>query len=89
MPFKKGQSGNPSGTAKDKPWLDTLRRADVQDKHRRSRAGAEKFLDALAAGEPWAIKEWGDRNDGKPAQAIIGAGDDGEHVHKHYVVKLV
>jgi hypothetical protein len=31
---------------------------------------AVKLCDAVEAGESWAIKEYGDRVDGKPAQAV-------------------
>lgn len=33
---------------------------------------AEKLLDLVATGDLAALKEFGDRMDGKPAQAIIG-----------------
>jgi len=37
---------------------------------------AEKLLDLVAAGDLPALKEFGDRIDGKPAQAIIGGDED-------------
>lgn len=37
---------------------------------------AEKLLDLVAAGDLTALKEFGDRIDGKPAQAIIGGEID-------------
>ncbi len=36
---------------------------------------ANKCVDQAVAGEPWAVKEVGDRLDGKPAQAIAIKGD--------------
>jgi len=37
---------------------------------------AEKLLAAAENGDAWAIKELGDRIDGKPAQALIGGDED-------------
>lgn len=58
---------------KNKPWADALRRAMV-----RFDGGKENALNLIAdqtvklavSGEPWAIKEIGDRTDGKAAQSI-------------------
>jgi len=36
---------------------------------------AEKFVEACAKGEPWALRELGDREDGKPAQAVDLSGE--------------
>ena len=41
----------------DPQWLDKL---------------ADKCVELAIAGEGWAMKEIGDRLDGKPAQAIVG-----------------
>lgn len=38
---------------------------------------AEKLLDAVASGDLAALKEFGDRMDGKPAQAVAMTGGDG------------
>ena len=40
---------------------------------------AEKLLEKVDEGDTSAIKELGDRLEGKVPQAIIGAGDNGEH----------
>jgi hypothetical protein len=37
---------------------------------------ADKLVGLAAAGEQWAIREVGDRLDGKPAQALIHQGDE-------------
>jgi hypothetical protein len=37
---------------------------------------ADQLLTLVAAGDLGALKEFGDRIDGKPAQAIIGGEDD-------------
>ena len=40
---------------------------------------AEKLLQQVDDGDTTAIKELGDRLEGKVPQAIVGPGDDGEH----------
>jgi hypothetical protein len=40
-------------------------------------------------GDQWSIREIGDRLDGKPAQAIIGGGDDDPPLKLKGVVELV
>ena len=79
MPFEPGQSGNPSGNAPKKIWIAALNRAIAQDDGVRLRAAAEKLLDLAAAGEIPALRELGDRLDGKAAQTVLGSGEDGEH----------
>ena len=71
MAFQKGKSGNPGGRPKDKPWADALRlvvfRDDMEGK-RRLLAIAEKCAESAMNGDMQAIKEIGDRLDGRPAQ---------------------
>ena len=43
---------------------------------------ADQFVEAAASGEAWALKELGDRLDGKPSQMIEGTGNDGEIILK-------
>lgn len=50
---------------------------------------AEKLLTACEAGEAWALKELGDRLDGKPAQSVALTGEDGGPVQIAGTVKLV
>lgn len=80
MAWKKGESGNPAGRTKDKPFAEALRIALAEDddvkKKRKLRVIADKLVDAAIAGEPWAIKEVIDRVDGKPAQSIDTTIDD-------------
>lgn len=54
-----------------------MRALEIRDKSRidgkkEIDALAEKLLDLVAAGDLAALKEFGDRLDGKPAQAIVG-----------------
>ena len=65
----KGRSGTNKG--KDKPWADALRLVVFRDDEmgkRRLLAIAEKCAAAAMGGDMQAIKEIGDRLDGKPAQ---------------------
>lgn len=61
---------------KGRIWTDAIRRAlDRRTKNRTDKiaeidALAEKLLDAVASGDLPAIKEFGDRLEGKPAQAV-------------------
>lgn len=71
-----------TGSKSDKVWRDAIHRAV---KRRVEGEGNPQALDRLAdalvsaglAGEVAALKEIGDRLDGKPAQAIVG-GDEGD-----------
>lgn len=67
--------GNANAAKENRLWGDTIRRTIAQDDGKRLRAIAEKLLDAAAAGESWAVKEMGDRLDGKPVQAVTNDGD--------------
>jgi hypothetical protein len=73
MPFQKGQSGNPTGRPKEQAWRDALRIAvkeAMADGTPKLRALADKTVALALDGDMHAIKEIGDRLDGKPAQAI-------------------
>ena len=77
MTFKKGQSGNPSGGLRTrKPWREALERA--VKRRDAGKDGNPQMLEVIADqcvsdavdGSIAAIKEIGDRLDGKPAQAV-------------------
>ena|ERR1700733_7391607 len=78
MAFQAGQSGNPGGRPKEKPFRDALRLelAALGDDDPKALRGLARKLLASAAGDDGlqAIREVADRLDGKPAQAI--ANDD-------------
>lgn len=74
MPGPGAPLGNTNAT-KNKVWIAALNRAVAQDDGIRLRAAAEKLLDLAVAGDVAALKELGDRLDGKVAQAIVGADD--------------
>lgn len=78
--------GAPTGNqnaARAKIWRAAIQRAlerrsaSRTDGIKEIDALAEQLLNLVAAGDLGALKEFGDRIDGKPAQAIIGGeGDD-------------
>ena len=37
---------------------------------------ADQFIQAYFSGDPWALRELGDRLDGKPVQAVSGTGGE-------------
>jgi hypothetical protein len=74
MPWKKGQSGNPSGGnfSKEKVFADALRmvahETDEPSGKKKIRRIAERLVECALNGEGWAIAQVADRLDGKPAQ---------------------
>ena len=65
MTWKKGQSGNPKGRAKDKNWGDAIRIAvneayEDGDK-KKLRVLADKLVDKALGGDIAALREIGDR----------------------------
>lgn len=66
-----GTEGNENSSLNNRLWANTIRRALVQDPNRLRRI-AEAMLDAAEEGNLAAIKEMGDRLDGKVPQAITG-----------------
>lgn len=84
MAWTKGQSGNPGGKNKERPFRDALRKVLYED----DRATLDKVARALVKraqqeGDPSAIREIADRLDGKVPQAIVG--DDEHDSIKHIV----
>lgn len=78
MAWQPGQSGNPNGAPKRaKLWREAIERAikrrEQEDPQALERL-ADKLLKAVDDGDVGAMREFGDRLDGKVAQAI--GGDD-------------
>lgn len=69
-------AGNQNAAKKNRLWADAIRRAVARkhggDLNHGLDTLAEKLIDAVANGDLHAIKEFGDRMDGKPTQAIVG-----------------
>jgi hypothetical protein len=75
MAWQPGQSGNPEGPRRVKVWRDAINRA-IKRREDTDPLALERLADALlrkvAEGDVSAIKEFGDRVDGKVAQIIAG-----------------
>lgn len=89
MPFAPGQSGNPGGRPKrDKLWRDAIIRA-IKRREQDDPKALEKLADALILkvqeGDVPAIKEFGDRVDGRVAQALVG-DDDGDPITVRQII---
>jgi len=69
MPFQKGNRVNPGGRPQRKDWADMLRIVGNQkgpDGKRKLRLLAEKVYELALAGDMEAVKEIGNRRDGRP-----------------------
>ncbi len=75
---------NPRGQQRDKPFRDALRMeiAGADGDFKRLRRIANALLEKAEAGDVSAIKEIGDRLDGKPAQMISGDEDGAPILHE-------
>jgi len=62
--------GNTNSNADNRLWANTIRRAVTQSDGERLRRIAEALLDKAAEGDIQAIKELGDRLDGKAPQFV-------------------
>jgi hypothetical protein len=76
MVFRPGQVANPTGINRKTPWADAVRvimnEDDPETQRPRLLLLAERLFAEAMAGNMLAIKEIGDRLDGKPAQALVG-----------------
>ena len=63
-----GQPGNQNARKENRLWADEIRKVLVQGK--KLRPLAEKLVSLAEAGDMSALKEIGDRIDGKPAQTV-------------------
>lgn len=68
--------GNKNSSKSNRLWAETIRRAVVQSDAARLRRIAEALLNKAEEGDIQAIKEVGDRLDGKPAQVLAGDEDN-------------
>jgi hypothetical protein len=91
MPYEPGQSGNPGGRPKTKPFKDALlmealsaeRGEECLAKPGSLRWNARKLLEL---GEVPAIKEIADRLDGKVPQAVVG-DDDSDPINLVHLIE--
>ncbi len=83
-PFKKGESGNPNGAPK-KEW--TWRSLLLEEP--KKVIMARKLISKGIEGDTTALKEFGDRVDGKSIQGVELTGKDGEPVDMNLTVTFV
>ena len=82
MAYKKGETGNPGGRPSMKPWSEALmlavkRSAEKGKKTKRLAVLADTCVKKGLAGDMTAIKEIGDRLDGRSVQPHKHGGEDG------------
>ncbi len=80
--------GNTNSKAENRLWGNTIRRAVAQDPEKLRRI-AEKLLADAEAGDIQAIKEMGDRLDGKATQQTEISGPDGQAIPMQTIVNFV
>jgi len=66
--------GNQNGK-KNRPWSEAIQRALLAENGKKLRAIADKIVQLAMDGDIQAIKELGDRVEGKPAQPVEHSGD--------------
>ena len=68
--------GNTYSSKNNRLWTDTLCRACIQSDGKKLREMADALIAKALEGDIAAIKEIGDRLEGKPAQVISGDADN-------------
>jgi hypothetical protein len=82
-------AGNTNSSTDNRLWANTIRRAIAQGDPEKLRKIAEKLLSMAEEGDLQAIKELGDRVDGKAKQATEISGPDGGAIPMKTVVNFV
>lgn len=77
MAWQKGQSGNPAGRQSEKPWRDALSVALSENNRAALRAIADAVVQRALTGDMLAVKEIGDRLDGRAKQQTEVTGAEG------------
>ena len=73
MAWHKGQSGNPGGNHKEKPFRDALRKVLYEnDREQLDKIARALVKRAAQEGDPAAVREIADRLEGKVPQAVVG-----------------
>ena len=78
---KRGAQPGNKNAAKGKIWSDAIRMEIAQDRHR-VRKLVRALLKKAEEGDVSALKEFGDRIEGKVPQGIEGTGEKGEIILK-------
>lgn len=72
--------GNTNSNKNNRIWANTIRKLAVQEDYRRIHAIAEKLFENAQEGDLGAIKEIGDRLDGKSVATQELTGPDGSNL---------
>lgn len=67
--------GNQNARKENRLWSETIRRVIAQNDSAKLRKAAEALVAAAESGDIAALKELGDRIDGKAAQQLLIGGD--------------
>jgi hypothetical protein len=88
-PFQPGQSGNPNGRPKSKPFREAIQRAldEAGSDKDALQAVATALVGKAMMGDVPAIKELADRMDGKVAQAIIGGDEEDPEIKVSWLAR--
>lgn len=81
--------GNTNSSKNNRLWGNTIRRALAQSNPDRLRNIAEALLKKAEEGDLGAIKEIGDRLDGKAAQSLTVSGDEGNPLYVTQVRRTI
>lgn len=81
--------GNQNSTKSKRLWGETIRRAVLQSDGEKLRKIADALIDKAAEGDIQAIKELGDRLDGKALQGLEITGEDGGPVRLEKVERVI
>lgn len=84
-----GTIGNTNSNRNNRMWADTIKRALIQSDGERLRKLAEALINKASEGDVSALKEIGDRVDGKVTQSIEHSGPDGKEIPHLMKVELV
>lgn len=87
MADRGGQPGN-QNAKKNKPWAEALNRALLAEDGKKLRDLAERLIERAKEGDVTALKEIGDRMDGKCVQALEHTGADGEPINTSLTVRF-
>lgn len=68
--------GNQNSIKSNRLWGETIKRAALHNDAEKLRSIAEKLIAMAEEGDLGAIKELGDRLDGKASQAVTVGGDE-------------
>lgn len=83
---------NNKNACKNKPWLEALNRAMIRydgGKENALNLIADQVVKAAVFGDAWAIKEIGDRVDGKAAQSLTVSGDEDNPIQSKVIVEFI